>query len=142
MQRREDTGVVLVVHGNYGRPMVDAAEAIVGPLDVRVASVFLEADTEQVRRSIGRELDRMGLGAGVLVLTDLFGSTPANVCQGVVEDRPGCVVLAGLNLSMLIKLSTCDRSLGARQIAEELQATGRRSIVVCSGLVNGGTCGD
>jgi PTS system mannose-specific IIA component len=137
-----DAGVLLVVHGDYGRPLLEAAETIVGPLQVSIATVCPEADAGQVRRSIQRELQRMGRASDVLVLTDLCGSTPANVCQCVIDDLPGCAVLSGLNLPMLIKLSTCDRSQGARRLADELLGTGRRSIVANDTPDDAGAAGD
>jgi mannose/fructose-specific phosphotransferase system component IIA len=124
------TGVLLVAHGDYGARMVEAAEAIVGPLEIRVVTVRPEAEPHEVGSSVEAGIAEQDSGGGVLVLTDLCGSTPANVCQAVVGERADCEVLSGLNLPMLIKLSTCDRSIGAHQLAQELMATSRRSIVV------------
>ena len=143
MSDKGETGVLIVVHGDYGAPMVDAAEAIVGPLELAVASFCFEADPDQVRRRVQSEITRLDRGSGVLVLTDLCGSTPANVCQTLVEDRGNCAVLSGLNLPMLVKLSTCDRALGPHRLAEELHGTSRRSIVVGTPAgENGGARGD
>ena len=52
------------------------------------------------------ELER---GRGVLVLTDIFGATPANVAQRLAV--PGqCEVVAGVNLPMLLRtLCYCDQ---------------------------------
>jgi len=112
--------------------MVSTAESIVGPLDVRIITVCSGTDPEHVRQRVSSAITDLDTGAGVLVLTDLCGSTPANMCQSVVRQLEGCEVLSGLNLPMLIKLSTCDRTAGAPQLAEELLDTSRRSIVVGS----------
>jgi mannose/fructose-specific phosphotransferase system component IIA len=136
-------GILLVAHGDYGTRMVDAAESIVGPLQIKVVTVCPEAEPRDVRRSVEVGIEQQDRGAGVLVLTDLCGSTPANVCQAVVAERADCEVLSGLNLPMLIKLSTCDRTVGAGRLAQELMTTSRRSIVVGKpSQANGGISGD
>lgn len=129
--------MLVVVHGDYGGPLVAAAEAIVGPLDVGITTVCPEGDPEDVRRRITLGIRRHDRGRGVLLLTDLCGSTPANVCQLVVADREDCEMLTGLNLPMLLKLSTCDRTLDARTLAQELETSSRRSIMVGTGLGQG-----
>jgi PTS system mannose-specific IIA component len=132
--------VLVVVHGDYGGPLVAAAEAIVGPLDVGITSVCPEGDPEDVRRRIVLGIRRHDRGRGVLLLTDLCGSTPANICQLVLAEREDCEMLTGLNLPMLLKLSTCDRTRDARALAKELEVSSRRSITVgtAMGQANGG----
>jgi len=127
-----DTGILVVVHGDYGDPLVAAAEALVGPLGLHVTTVCPEADPAVVRRRVARGIERQDRGGGVLVLTDLCGSTPANVCQQLVGARADCEMLTGLNLPMLLKLATCDRKAGARQLAVELEQSSRRSITSLS----------
>ena len=132
------SGVLLVAHGDYGRAMVEAAEAIVGRLDITVVTVSPGMHAEEVRGRVEGGIAATDAGGGVLVLTDLCGSTPANVCQAVVASRKGCEVLSGLSLPTLIKLSTCDRSLGAHRLALELWKTSRRSVIVGSPAQDGG----
>lgn len=81
-------------------------------LDQRVRSLLAEADE----------------GAGVLVLTDCLGATPANVAARMA--RPGQVeVIAGVNLPMLLRaLCYCESSLEA--LAEKAVAGGTRGIAV------------
>ena len=102
MDETVETSVLIVVHGGYGEPMVSAAEAIVGPLDLAITTICSETGGDHVRQRITSEIARLNRGGGVLVLTDLCGSTPANVCQLVVAGQSGCEVLSGLNLAMLI----------------------------------------
>jgi mannose PTS system EIIA component len=135
------TGVLLVVNGDYGSALVDAAEVLVGALEVTVTMVCPADPPGTLKRRILQAVERVDRGAGLLLLTDLCGSTPANVCL-VVAERPDCELVTGVNLPMLLKLSTCDRGLGAKELAAQLQSTGKRSVIVGAELrQKGGACG-
>ena len=124
------TGVVIITHGNAAFCMVEAAERVVGKLDVNTISVRIgeprgetESHIEQVVGSLGTD--------EVLFLTDLEGATPYNLCCKKCGGTS--VVLSGMNLPMLFKLATADRAHGALTLAEELRATGLKSIHIKTG---------
>jgi mannose/fructose-specific phosphotransferase system component IIA len=119
------TGVVIITHGNAAACMVEAAERVVGSLNVRTISVRIgepRAETESHIETVVGEL----AAEDVLFLTDLEGSTPYNLCCKRCLGHS--VVLSGMNLPMLFKLATADRGHGALPLAEELRATGLKSI--------------
>lgn len=119
------TGIVVITHGTAANSMVDAAERVVGTLNVRTIVVPIgepRGDTEQHIELAVSQLE----SDEVLFLTDLEGSTPYNLCCKKCGGRS--VVLTGMNLPMLFKLATADREQGALTLAEELQATGLKSI--------------
>jgi mannose PTS system EIIA component len=126
-------GVVVVTHGCACGDLVAAAEAIVGEIpDVVSVPTDPREDSPSIQRRVTQAVDAADHGAGVLILTDLHGSTPANACLAQGK-RHGVEVLFGVNLPMLIKLSTCDRrSLRPQQLGELLRDTGRRSIRLSS----------
>ena len=81
-------GVVVVTHGQLATELVNSAEMIVGDLPHFAAvSIGWHDDVDQAREEIGRAIERVrGVGrragddpADVLVLTDMFGGTPANL---------------------------------------------------------------
>jgi mannose/fructose-specific phosphotransferase system component IIA len=120
------TAVVVITHGNAAEDMVLAAERVVGRgLGVRTISVPIgesRNDTESHIESVVTELH----AEEVLFLTDLEGSTPYNLCCRRCGGKS--VVLTGMNLPMLFKLATANREHGALTLAEELRATGLKSI--------------
>ena len=80
-------GVVVVTHGQLAAELLNAAEMIVGDLPHFAAvSIGWHEDVDQAREAIGQAIQRVrakvetaeGPG-GVLVLTDMFGGTPANL---------------------------------------------------------------
>jgi mannose/fructose-specific phosphotransferase system component IIA len=124
------TGVIVVTHGAAAEDMVDAAERMVGNLDVRTVAVTFGEENAHVEGRLESAVEGLGT-EDVLFLVDLEGSTPFNLC--CKKCRGSAVVLSGMNLPMLFKLSTADRTHGARALAEELRATGIKSIHIRSG---------
>ena len=124
------TGVVIVTHGDAAVDMVDAVERMVGRLDVATVAVRIgeaRADTES---RLERAVESLK-ASDVLFLVDLEGSTPFNLCCRKCGGTS--VVLSGMNLPMLFKLATADRLHGALALAEELRATGLKSIHIRQG---------
>jgi PTS system mannose-specific IIA component len=73
-------------------------------------------------------------GTGVIVLTDMFGGTPSNLAISVME-AGRTEVIAGMNLPMLIKLSSVRKNDDMDAALEEAQAAGRKYINVASQLL-------
>lgn len=125
------TAVVVVTHGEAAVDMVKAAERVVGRLEVSTVAVQVgepRADTEARLESAVEGLDGSD---DILFLIDLEGSTPFNLCCSKCGGTS--VVLSGMNLPMLFKLATADRTHGAVILAEELMATGVKSIHIRMG---------
>ena len=108
-------GVLVVTHGAIGEALLHSAEQILGAKQARVATLGVSRsdDPDKVlarARQLAAQLDE---GAGLLVLTDMFGATPCNVASRLLAD--GRVEgVAGVSLPMLVRvLSGRDGSLPA-----------------------------
>ncbi|HZS35193.1 MAG TPA: PTS fructose transporter subunit IIA [Polyangia bacterium] len=119
------TGVIIVTHGAAAESMVDAAERMVGGLDVKTVSVQFGEPRLETEQHLEAAVEALGT-TDVLFLVDLEGSTPFNLCCR--RCGGSAVVLSGMNLPMLFKLATADRLHGAGALAEELAATAIKSI--------------
>jgi PTS system mannose-specific IIA component len=128
-------GLVLVTHGRLAEEFRNAVEHVVGPQqDFETVSIGPEDDMEQRRRDIVAAVEHVETGAGVIILTDMFGGTPSNLAISVME--PGRVeVIAGMNLPMLIKLSSVRKADNMTAALEEGQNAGRKYINVASQLL-------
>jgi mannose PTS system EIIA component len=118
-------GVIVITHGNAAEDMVDAVERVVGKLDVRTLNVRIGEPRAETESRLEKVVDDLHMDE-VLFLTDLEGSTPYNLCCKRCGGQS--VVLSGMNLPMLMKLATANRKNGALTLAEELRATGLKSI--------------
>jgi len=130
-------GVVVVTHGQLATELLNAAETIVGDLP-RFAAVSIgwHDDTEDARNEIQQAIARVDEGAGVLILTDMFGGTASNLAMsflsvGKVE------VITGVNLPMLIKLANLAPQSDLLTAAREVREQGRHAIWVASDLLRG-----
>jgi PTS system mannose-specific IIA component len=128
-------GLVLVTHGQLANEFRHAVEHVVGPQDnFETVAIGADDDMEQRRRDIVEAVARVNTGAGVIVLTDMFGGTPSNLAISVMESGR-TEVIAGMNLPMLIKLSSVRKADDMRAALEEAQAAGRKYINVASQLL-------
>ena len=128
-------GLVLVTHGQLAEEFRRAVEHVVGPQEqFETVSLGADDDMEQRRRDIVEAVARADSGTGVIILTDMFGGTPSNLAISVMA--PGTTeVIAGMNLPMLIKLSSVRKSDDMAPALEEAQTAGRKYINVASQLL-------
>ena len=128
-------GLVLVTHGRLAAEFVAATEHVVG------AQAALEAicigpddDMEAHRGDIASAIARVDDGAGVIVLTDMFGGTPSNLAISLMV--PGQVeVIAGVNLPMLVRLVSIRDRKGIAAAIDAAQEAGRKYISVASKIL-------
>ena len=137
-------GVVVVTHGQLATELLNAAEMIVGDLPHFTAvSIGWHEDVDQAREAIGRAIEKVrdkagapDQPAGVLVLTDMFGGTPANLGVTFVETDK-VEVITGLNLAMLMKLARPLKETDLLTLARDIREQGRNAIWVASDLIRG-----
>jgi PTS system mannose-specific IIA component len=128
-------GLVLVTHGRLAVELVAALEHVVGP-QAQVATVCIGPDDDMERRraDIVKAVEAVNKGAGVVVLTDMFGGTPSNLAISIMETAP-IEVIAGVNLPMLIKLASVRGSETLNAAVIQAQDAGRKYINVASALL-------
>jgi PTS system mannose-specific IIA component len=137
-------GVVVVTHGQLAAELLNAAEMIVGDLPHFAAvSIGWHDDVGLAREEIGRAIERVreepgapDAPAGVLVLTDMFGGTPANLGVTFLETDK-VEVITGLNLAMLMKLARPLADTDLLTLARDIREQGRNAIWVASDLIRG-----
>lgn len=99
-----NVGLLLVSHPGIAPALLTNAFQILGanPIKTSVLEVPMDTDLDQLSlkaESIIQELDQ---GDGVLILTDLYGSSPSNLAYRF-KDKQHIRIVSGLNLSMLIR---------------------------------------
>lgn len=125
-------GILLITHPGVGSAMLHIASRIFGSSTVPIKCLEVPPDaaletTAERAESMLKVLDR---GAGVLVLTDIFGATPHNVAQQSACKRSDATVLSGLNLPMLVRVFNYpDDDLAT--LASKAAEGGTRGIMTC-----------
>jgi PTS system mannose-specific IIA component len=130
-------GLVLVTHGQLAEEFRRAVEHVVGPQEnFETVAIGADDDMEQRRSDIVDAVARADTGSGVIILTDMFGGTPSNLAISVMESGR-IEIIAGMNLPMLIKLSSVRTSNNMASALHDAQAAGRKYINVASQLLSG-----
>ncbi|HET9836078.1 MAG TPA: PTS fructose IIA subunit family protein [Rhodanobacteraceae bacterium] len=124
-------GVLLITHHAIGSALVEAARHVMPrlPLKVDVVEIGDCSDPSGTLSSTAHAARELDGGGGVLVLSDLYGSTPCNVAHklGSLGVHARCV--SGLNLPMLLRvLNYADKPLD--ELAEVAASGGRGGIFI------------
>ncbi|MEY3268007.1 MAG: hypothetical protein RL480_767 [Pseudomonadota bacterium] len=127
-------GLVLVTHGRLAAEFLAATEHVVGQ-QPRIEAICIEAedDMELRRAEIAAAVQRCDAGQGVIMLTDLLGGTPSNLAISLMG--PNVDVIAGVNLPMLIKLSSVRKTMTVSAAVDAAQEAGRKYIAVASKML-------
>ncbi len=128
---KEIIGVVAVSHCRVAEEMVRATELITGSLQAcRALSFQASQPVEEMVKELREAIKEVDRGKGVLVLTDLFGGTPANISLALLG--PKVEVVSGMNLPMLIKLAGCRKDHPLEKVAAMVKEYGQRHISLAS----------
>jgi PTS system mannose-specific IIA component len=121
-------GLVLVTHGRLAEEFRAAMEHVVGP-QKNVATICIgpDDDMEHCRGDIRHAIESVDQGDGVVMLTDMFGSTPCNLALSML-DRQHLEVLSGMNLPMLVKLAQFRDQKPLAELVAGAQEAGRKYI--------------
>ncbi len=98
-------GVLIISHDGIGPALLGTATLMLNdcPLQTKLLTVSRDCDPDRLAEDAIEQLDALDSGDGVLVLTDLYGSTPCNIAQRLTPQNH-IQVVSGLNLSMLIRV--------------------------------------
>jgi PTS system mannose-specific IIA component len=126
---------VIVTHGHLAGELLAAAEMIIGPIShIAAVSIGWHDDVDAAREEVQRAITRVSQGAGVLLLTDMFGGTPTNIASMFLEE--GAVEVAtGVNLPMVIKLASPSTEDSLAEIARKICDQGRQGIYLAGALL-------
>lgn len=131
-------GILIVTHRQLGEALIDAAEFILDdpPEATQAVSIDINENAEKLRSKIKSAIKKVNGHQGVLIMTDMFGGTPSNLSYSFLEE--GRVeVISGVNLPILIKAVSARKSNSLSELAELLEAYGKKSISLASGILRG-----
>ena len=124
-------GILLLTHRGLGKALIEAAHDVVGPLSLHVIAVEFGSgdDVDAVAHRAAYHMRELDSGNGVLVMTDLYGSTPSNIGARLVAQGTTVRRVSGVGLPMLLRVLNY-----AEQSLDELVLTaasgGRNGVVV------------
>lgn len=99
-------GILLITHQGIGAPLISVATHLLRQLPLRAEAfeVPFDGDPDTLLPQASAALRRVDGGAGVLVLTDLYGATPSNLAAKVARLGTPVRRVSGLSLPMLLRV--------------------------------------
>ena len=121
-------GVVLVTENHEASEMLKTVRRLLGRTR-GVTSVILRSEQkiETMKKNLKRAIDRVQSGGGVLLLTDIYGSTQCNVCFDYIK-KGSVELLTGFNLPMLVKLGILHEEVSFKQLIPFIEEYGKEQI--------------
>lgn len=123
------TGLIVAAHAGLAEELLKAAEMIVGPMEgVAAVGISPEDSVEGIRASLETAMATVSSN-NVIIMTDMFGGTPANMSLSFLKE--GCVeVLTGVNLPMLIRFASDRDRFGVSELAALIRDSGKEAVAV------------
>jgi len=124
--------VLVITHEEIGSALISAATTTLGclPLPTTVVTVSYDSDPELMIPKLQQLAKNIEHGQGLLILTDLYGSTPSNIATSL-RNNSRIKVISGLNLPMLIRtMNYADADV--ETLAMKALSGGRDGIISCN----------
>jgi PTS system mannose-specific IIA component len=129
-------GGIIVSHGKLAEELLNALTIILGEIvNIEAISIGWYDDVEESKRKINQSLKRVDQKNGVLIFTDMFGGTPSNLSFSFLRDNT-IEIITGVNLPMLIKFVSLQRSNNLRDVAKRVVEQGKKNIHLASALLS------
>ena len=124
--------VLLITHGGIGSNLIKVAQDTFGqlPLNVTQLSFQKQPHPEFLVAKASYLVELIDTGDGVLVLTDMFGSTPSNISQALQHRGYSVKVVAGVNVPMLFRIMNYPY-LNLNALAKKAISGGKEGIFEC-----------
>ena len=99
-----NVGILMITHSDIGKQMLLTATSVFGknPFRVEILSVDNYDQPNDVKELGKKYVKFLDQGHGVLILTDIIGTTPSNIAKSI--GHKNIRIVAGLNLSMLLNV--------------------------------------
>ena len=125
-------GLLIITHNRIGIELLHSATVMmeVCPLNALALKVNQDCDPDKLLEEARQMIKTLDQGKGVLVMTDIYGSTPSNIANRLPEDN-AIKVVSGVNLPMLIRALNYP-SLSLNDLANKALSGGRDGILLCS----------
>ncbi|MFW8564772.1 PTS sugar transporter subunit IIA [Orrella sp. 11846] len=106
--KRKSVALVIVAHVPLASALLEVAQHVLGT-DAPVHAIDIEpgACAQDSTQSLLTRLETLNEGAGVLLMTDLPGASPSNICVSAAhvlnQTEPTCQVISGVNPAMVLR---------------------------------------
>lgn len=128
-------GIIIVTHLDTATPFIQEAERMLGKQEGVIALNLHENESlDSLCLHLSESIEQCfkpsnGEGEGILILTDLFGSSPTNAClKTLYSSKRPIEILTGVNLPMVISSLSYRSRLPLKELAEKVLLDGQKGI--------------
>lgn len=127
--------IILVTHGNLAKEMLDTVAQIIGkPAEgIDTLAITASSSVEEKAKELNKILESTEEGS--VILTDIFGGSATNISLTASKECAKCHVITGLNLSMLLTAVNSRKKLSSKELAEKIEADGKRAVINATELL-------
>jgi PTS system mannose-specific IIA component len=123
-------GILIVSHGRLSEALIASVQFLVGNFQkIKGVSIWPKDKEKEVKDRIQQKMAEVDDGDGVVILTDVLGGTPTNVSLSFLKDEK-VEVVTGVNIPMLLTLSSYRKGRSLREIGKLVKKSGRRGIIL------------
>jgi PTS system ascorbate-specific IIA component len=126
-------GLIIITHDGIGPALLGTTKLMLQEFSLKTKLLTASRDCEpdELAESALEQIKALDEGDGVLILTDLYGSTPCNIAQKF-SGTENIRIVTGLNLSMLIRVFNYSL-LDLDELAEKAVSGGKDGILEIKG---------
>jgi PTS system ascorbate-specific IIA component len=97
--------LLIITHNDIGKQLLNTATNMLETCPLKAVTLSIEHDTDpDISLARAKQvISEINEGDGILVLTDMYGSTPSNIANRLLSEK-NINVIAGINLPMLIRI--------------------------------------
>ena len=98
-------GILIIAHGNLGESLIHCVSHVLGkePPQLMYFAVATDIDPADLLPQAVQLVDKLNTGAGVIILSDMYGATPCNLVTKLLAPN-NIEGVAGVNLPMLVRV--------------------------------------
>jgi PTS system mannose-specific IIA component len=129
-------GGIIVSHGKLGEELLNALTSILGEApNIEAISIGWYDDVDESKKRINQSLKQVNQKSGAVIFTDMFGGTPSNLSYSFLQENQ-VEIITGVNLPMLIKFVSLQRSNNLKEVARKVVEQGKKNIHLASALLD------
>ena len=123
--------LLLITHEHIAQGLLTIAHDVLDQTIENIAAIEvpMDAPVDDIKNSTHLKLSLLDTDEGLLILTDLIGSTPFNIAHQLLSENENATLVSGLNLPMLLKISNY-RTLSLADLTEKAIIGGQNGITL------------
>ncbi|MBF0263917.1 MAG: PTS fructose transporter subunit IIA [Gammaproteobacteria bacterium] len=98
--------LLIITHDSIGQSLLETATNMLGicPIATENLSIKRNSNPEKLFKKAQRLCHDIEQGDGLLILTDMYGSTPSNIASRLLKNNKHRLMISGINLPMLVRV--------------------------------------